>query len=117
MTTILLVEDETEILTTQAELMRMAGFDVITAKSATEATLILDSGQQIDVLFSDIRLGNESGLDLAYRTHMQYPDIVVILTTGYSGGNGEVRWPLLMKPYLCEKAVELINKVLVQRRT
>jgi len=116
MTRILLVEDETAILDTQAELLRYAGFEVIATTSATEALTILEN-EQIDVLFSDIRLGRESGLELAYMTHRDHPEVAVVLTTGYSGGKGEIRWPLLMKPYLCEQAVALINKTLTKRET
>jgi len=114
MTTILLVEDVPEILKTQAILLRKAGFEVIETASATGALEILAS-EHIDVLFSDIRLGNESGLELAYQVHRDYPEIAVVLTTGYSGGAHEIRWPLIMKPYLSEQAVQLINKTLLQR--
>ena len=65
-------------------------------------------------MLSDIRLGKESGLELAYTVHREYPSVGVILTTGYSGGNNEIRWPLIMKPYLCEQAVAVINKVMMQ---
>lgn len=115
MTTVLLVEDEVEILKTEAELFRMRGFDVMAAATAEEARHLLDGSQHIDVVFSDIRLGSESGLELAYWVHLHHPDVCVVLTTGYSGSGNEIRWPLLMKPFLCEQAVKLINSVLEQR--
>lgn len=114
MTRVLLVEDEPGILETQTVLLSQSGFEVIGVSSATEATMILRGEPHIDVLFSDIRLGAESGLELAYYTQVNHPDVAIVLTTGYSGGPA-IHWPLLMKPFLNEQAVELINQTLARR--
>jgi len=114
MTVILLVEDEKGIRDTQATLFEYAGFEVMKAASATDAQKIIEH-RHVDVLFSDIRLGRESGLDLAYWVHTHYPLVAVVLMTGYSGERNELRWPLLMKPFLNDEAVELINKTLALR--
>jgi DNA-binding NtrC family response regulator len=113
MTAILIVEDEKAIRDTQAELLGMSGFEVVTADSGSEAIRIIES-RWIDVLLSDIHLGQESGLDLAYWAHYTHPEIAVILMTGYSSRRKEISWPLLMKPFLHDQVVELINKVLAQ---
>jgi len=114
MTTILIVEDEQGIRETQAALFEMEGFEVLTAESATDALKIIGA-KLIDVMLSDIRLGSESGLELAYMVQENRPEIAVVLMTGYSSQNKEIRWPLLMKPFLCEEAVEIINRALALR--
>ena len=114
MTVILLVEDEQGIRDTQATLFEYAGFEVLKAASATDAQKIIEH-RHVDVLFSDIRLGRESGLELAYWVHTHHPLVAVVLMTGYSGEKNELRWPLIMKPFLNDQAVELINKTLAER--
>jgi DNA-binding NtrC family response regulator len=114
MITVLIVEDEKAIRDTQAALLEMSGFQVLTASDVTEAIKIIEANR-INVMFSDIRLGPESGLDLAYWVHYTRPEIAVVLMTGYHSEKKEIHWPLLMKPFLNEQAVDIINKTLALR--
>src|SRR5579862_7438016 len=68
-----------------SEFLRDSGFDVVEAGSADEALKVFESGTEIDLLFSDIRMpGTMDGCDLARRIRDDWPDTRVILISGYS---------------------------------
>jgi CheY-like chemotaxis protein len=64
--TILLVEDDQDVLAVTAESLRELGYEVVTAVDATRALEILRGGQPIDLLFSDVIIpGGTNGAQLA----------------------------------------------------
>ncbi|WP_186135128.1 PAS domain-containing sensor histidine kinase [Burkholderia gladioli] len=104
--TVLLVEDEADLLAVAAELFHSIGYEVVTAASASEAAAILEKREDIDVLFTDITMPQGiSGADLALEARARHPALKIILTSGYplaalrdeSGALSQ--FPLLAKPY------------------
>ncbi|MCM2547361.1 ATP-binding protein, partial [Burkholderia glumae] len=82
--TVLLVEDEADLLAVAVELFRSIGYEVVAVASATEAAEMLDTRDDIDVLFTDITMPNGiSGADLAKRARARHPRLKIILTSGY----------------------------------
>ncbi|BBQ02689.1 histidine kinase (plasmid) [Burkholderia sp. SFA1] len=82
--TVLLVEDEPEVLGLASELFRSIGYEVVAASSASEAAGILDERHDVDVVFTDITMPHGiSGLELARMVRSRFPDIKVVLTSGY----------------------------------
>jgi DNA-binding NtrC family response regulator len=83
-TTILVVEDEMLIRMISAEMLEDAGFKVIEAESADEALQILERAENVQVLFTDIRMpGSMDGLELAMLVHRRWPNIKLLLTSGH----------------------------------
>jgi PAS domain S-box-containing protein len=83
--TVLLVEDEPDVLGVASELLMNIGYEVVPASSASEAALILEERADIDVVFTDISMAHGmSGLELAQLVRAHYPAIRVVLTSGYS---------------------------------
>ncbi|WP_025600179.1 PAS domain-containing sensor histidine kinase [Burkholderia sp. WSM2230] len=83
--TILLVEDEPDVLGVASELLMSIGYEVVPASSASEAAQILKERTDIAVVFTDITMAHGiSGLELARLVRSQYPGIRVVLTSGYS---------------------------------
>jgi two-component system cell cycle sensor histidine kinase/response regulator CckA len=83
-TTILLVEDEPFVRDVTCEVLRSAGYLVISAKNATEAARAYDSRcGAVDLLLSDVVLPGETGWALAGRLRRQNPRLKVLLVTGY----------------------------------
>ncbi|MGO1003536.1 response regulator [Lysobacter sp. CA196] len=84
--TVLLVDDDENILDVVQDSLRDAGYAVITAANGAQALQILteDAGR-VDVVFSDVSMpGGMSGIDLAKHAYEVRPALWVILTSGYS---------------------------------
>lgn len=63
---ILIVDDEFSIRKTVALLLKVEGFKVLEAGTIEEACKYLDQ-QPIDLLITDLRLGDDSGIELLNR--------------------------------------------------
>lgn len=82
--TILLVEDEADLLSGAAELFRSIGYEVVTATNANEAADILATRKDIDIVFSDVVMpSGGSGIELARLVRSTYPGVKVVLTSAY----------------------------------
>ncbi|MBV8337784.1 MAG: MASE4 domain-containing protein [Alphaproteobacteria bacterium] len=83
--TILIVEDDADVLAVTAESLRDLGYRVITAVNATGALEILRSRQPVDLLFSDVIIpGGTDGVQLAAEARRIRPELKVLLTSGYT---------------------------------
>jgi hemerythrin-like metal-binding protein len=103
--TILAVDDEEGLLELAQDSLEMLGYRVFTAADGQSALDILTSGESIDLLFSDVVMpGGIDGYDLAELATAHYPDLKILLTSGYTGKSTGERpstpdLPLLKKPY------------------
>jgi len=79
---ILVVDDEPEILYSLRGLLRME-FEVHTAESGHEAIRILQQ-QPIQVVMSDQRMPEMTGVELLNQVQGEYPDAIRMVFTGYS---------------------------------
>jgi PleD family two-component response regulator len=71
---ILVVEDEVLIRCLICDDLREAGFVVVEAENADEASSYLASGAPVDLIFSDVHMpGSMDGLDLARRIRNERP--------------------------------------------
>lgn len=80
---ILLVDDEAAILRTFRYCLEDEGYDVAGASSATQAEALLQR-QVFDLCFLDLRLGEDSGLDLLAQMRIQAPWMRVVIVTAHS---------------------------------
>jgi CheY-like chemotaxis protein len=84
--TVLLVEDDSAVLTLTCEMLRELGYSVVTASDAGSALDILNSDRSIDVIFTDVVMpGGKSGVQLAAEARGLRPDVKILLTSGYTG--------------------------------
>jgi PAS domain S-box-containing protein len=82
--TVLVVEDEPDLLEVAAELFRSIGYEVLTAGNGNDALDILKRRQDVDVLFTDVMMPNGmNGIELAHLARDRWPGIKVILASGY----------------------------------
>jgi CheY-like chemotaxis protein len=81
--TILLVEDEVLISEFVADALCESGFAVHAEADAEAALRYLESGAEVDVLFTDINLaGRMDGSTLAKKARMQRPDLPIVYCSG-----------------------------------
>lgn len=81
--TILLVDDEKNILNSMARLLRSDDREIVTAENSREALGKLKSIGGTDLVISDNRLPDFSGIDFLIKVKQLYPDTIRILITGY----------------------------------
>ena len=99
---VLVVEDNTDVQAITANMLEQLGYRTVAAANADQAINILESGQPIDLVLSDIVMpGTLDGLGLARRLKKQFPGMPILLTTGYAKAVVEPfsEFPVLRKPY------------------
>ena len=117
---ILVVEDEPRVRRVALRDLRKLGYQTLEVENADMAKTIIESGEPVDLLFSDVLMpGEMDGHMLAVWTRENYPQIKILLTSGYSKGKTEVRedkkhpFPLLRKPYSSKNLARQIKTVLM----
>lgn len=80
---ILVVDDDTNMARTVADILSVKGYRVRTAHSASEAVEHVDS-QTFDCVLSDIRMPETNGIDLFHVVHARQPQLPFLLMTAYS---------------------------------
>jgi PAS domain S-box-containing protein len=83
--TVLIVDDSAEVAEVTLSLFERLGYDTDYRDSADAALRYLAEGSKVDLVFSDIVMpGTIDGVGLAREIRSRYPDLPVVLTTGYS---------------------------------
>ena len=116
---VLVVEDNAEVGRFSTQLLHDLGYVTTWAANANEALQYLhEAPDSFDVVFSDVVMPGISGIALGQEIRRSYPDLPVILTTGYShvmAQEGRHGFELLHKPYAAEELARVLNNA-VQRR-
>lgn len=82
---ILVVEDDLFVRGYAIGILESLGYRAVVATDGRDALAKLDSGLEVDLLFSDVVMpGGINGWDLAERARQLRPDLKVLLTSGYS---------------------------------
>ena len=100
--TVLVVDDSAEVAQVTSSLFEHLGFNTVYRDSAEAALKLLADGTKLDLVFSDIVMpGTIDGVGLASEIRSHYPDVPVVLTTGYSDAAQSVPpdLPILRKPF------------------
>lgn len=117
---ILVVEDEAAMRKHVVAQLTKAGYEVLGAADAREALAILESGEHIDLLFTDLLMpGGLNGRQLADIARKREPTLKVLYTSGYTAESlagrtgGEVEADLLLtKPYRKSDLLERVKNAL-----
>ncbi len=117
--TILLVEDEPSVREIAREFLRAEGYRVLEAKDGAEAWRIADERREpFQLMLTDLVLPDTTGLQLAERLQRRFPDLKVLLTSGYTvqgldlHGLTHSRPPFLQKPFRRDELLQKVRKVL-----
>jgi CheY-like chemotaxis protein len=112
--TILVVEDEVMIRLLMADVLREEGYLVIEAASGDEAMDILLSGQDIDLIVTDVRMpGQTDGMALTAFSKRVNPDRPVIVVSGHLPPEAaDSADEFLQKPYVPSTFLKVITKLI-----
>ena len=115
---VLLVEDDDAVRGVTESLLSDLGCEVVSSVNAAAALERLEAGERFDLILSDIVMpGGVSGVELAQRVRRDYPDMPIVLTTGYGGdrlaeANETNGWPVLRKPFRADQLGAVMRQVL-----
>lgn len=118
--TVLVVEDNKGVRDVVLRQIESFGYATLSAVNAAEALKILEQ-HKIDLLFTDIVMpGEYNGLELARLARQQWPEIRVVLTSGFPDARFDqedeaARFRLLSKPYRKEELGRAFREELGQR--
>lgn len=109
---VLVVDDEPDLADLAQALLGHHGMDVIVAHDAAQALRMLAAHADVNALFSDVMMPGMTGLELAHATRTAYPQIRIVLTSGYTApeliaGNA-TRYAFVAKPYRIADVVRLL---------
>ena len=115
--TVLVVDDEPAIRLAMQSLLSSASAEVLLAEDAEQA--IQTAGNRpIDVLITDLSLGDSDGLAVASELRAKNPELPIILMTGDTNSNKlkaahESDFILMHKPVNSEELLQRLNSVLL----
>jgi CheY-like chemotaxis protein len=117
--TILIVDDEKDLLQLTGQILNRLGYRTRLAENAAQALDTLKDNDEIDLLFSDVVMpGGMNGYELAKQATAIKPDLKVLLTSGFTSKaithDGLARFSrhMLSKPYRKSDLARRIRMVL-----
>ena len=117
-TTVLIAEDEASVRDAARRLLQRAGMRVLTACNGVQALAILDT-EHVDVLMTDMMMPIMGGVELISRATMTWPQLRVIVISGYAEIDESDPHPLgdlvLEKPFSADSLIRAVRDVTTQR--
>ena len=119
---ILVVDDEETIREIVSSMLRSAQFQTCQASSGMEALSLLDSGQEFDLVLSDLMMAEMDGIALLERSKERFPAMPVVMVTAVHDiqvalqalRNGA--YDYLLKPFEREQLLATVRRALETRR-
>jgi len=109
--TIIVVDDDAEILEYVSELLVDSNYNVLTASSGAAAVQqASDYKGEIHLLLSDFQMPGMSGMELATKMSLDRPHLEVLLMSGFTDGMLVLNegWHFLAKPFIPSQLRALI---------
>ncbi len=118
---VLLVEDEDIFRTVLRRRLRKRGLDVDGVASGEDALAFLER-EAVDVVVLDVKMPGMSGIEALEQIKERYPDLEVVMLTGFADASTAVRvmdrgaFAYLMKPVHLDDLIEEIEDAEAQVR-
>jgi signal transduction histidine kinase len=111
---VMVVDDDPLVVASTAAMLEDVGHIVTEALSGARALDMLRLGTKVDLVITDHAMPGMTGAELARQIRQEWPDLPVILATGYAElPNGEdPGLPRLSKPYLQDELATQIAEVM-----
>jgi putative nucleotidyltransferase with HDIG domain len=119
---ILVVDDEDAIREIVCSMLSFANYQCCQAASGKEALALLDSGEEFELMLSDLMMAELDGIGLLERTKEKYPDMPVVMVTAVHDISVALRairngaYDYLLKPFEREQLLNTVRRALENRR-
>ena len=117
---ILVVDDEEIVLKSCRKILEGGGHEVFTALSGQEAFDLMEK-EPIDIVITDIKMPVMDGMEVLERVKEKYPDILVIMITGYSTVQSAVQamklgaFDYIPKPFTPDEVLIVVERALEKK--
>jgi len=116
---ILLVDDEPSVLELESQMLQFFGYKTTGFTESTQVLHELEKNpNKYDLLITDLTMPNLTGMQLAELVRLRYPDLPIIMITGYSEeltedikGKYGIQ-AILMKPVIANELAKTVRKIL-----
>jgi len=119
---ILVVDDEETIREIVSSMLTAAQFQARQAASGLEALSLLESGEEFDLVLSDLLMAEMDGLALLERSKERFPDVPVVMVTAVNDIQAALQalrngaYDYLLKPFEREQLLATVRRALENRR-
>ena len=113
---VLVVEDDPIVAAGTVAMLEDLGHSAIEAGSGEAALERLNSGEAVDLVLTDHAMPGMSGTELAFCIRRNWPDLPIIIVTGYAElpGDRDLELPRLSKPYRQQDLARLLATLIGQ---
>jgi CheY-like chemotaxis protein len=115
---VLVVEDEERVRNFSVEALRDLGYTVVEAGTPLDALRLMENGQKVSLLFTDVVMPEMSGRQLVERALKIEPSLKILYTTGYTrnaivhNGMLDPGTHLIPKPFTVDQLARKVRSVL-----
>jgi putative nucleotidyltransferase with HDIG domain len=119
---ILVVDNEKGTHNLITSMLVAADYECREAAGGIEALTMLASGEEFDLMFTNLKMADLDGIGLLEHTAKQYPNMPVVIVTGLmdvSAAFAAIRkgaYDYLMKPFESEQSLAVVRRALEYRR-
>src|SRR5450432_3549902 len=119
---ILIVDDEEAIREIVSSMLTAAHYKCSQASSGLQALALLESGEEFELMLSDLMMADLDGIGLLERTKERFPDLPVVMVTAVhdiSVALAAIRngaYDYLLKPFEREQLLATVRRALENRR-
>jgi hypothetical protein len=110
-TTIMVVDDDPEVREIVAEFLADSGHQILQAGGGEEALQVLADTPEVNLMITDVRMPDISGLDLAEQVTRERHGLKVILISGYFVAE-KVGRRVLHKPFRMQELEQAVREEL-----
>jgi len=105
----LAVDDDPQVLRLIVRCLESEEFEVYAAHSRTEAEKVSEDIESVDLLVTDIFLGDGWGGELAFRLQEEHPNLAVVFISGRAGEDPILRHGIQEHMVFLEKPFTLVS--------
>ena len=109
--TILVVDDNPQVCSHIARVLRCGGYDVMEAHGGLDALRMLPKMPELQLLVTDLVMPGLNGFDLASHV-VAACNVPVLFISAHAHSGTDIPGPFLQKPFTAERLLDLVARLL-----